>query len=119
MSATSATGTGYGGAWNNKGPHNGRDIYVSSVDYVAGPQFVRAGVATLADGSSKSLVTVHFTSLEGNDSDYIVIATIVGATAAIAAGGVAVSALDVSAGTFVLTSADTFTNDVNWVIVKL
>jgi hypothetical protein len=117
MSATSVTGVGQGAAENNKGPHNGRDIYVPMV----GPRIVRAGVSSLADGSSKSLVTVGFPPLEGDDTDYIVVATIapVSPSAAIAAGGVCVSNFDAAAGTFVLTSADTFTHPVNWMIVKV
>ena len=90
MGATSATGVSGIGAGVGKGPHNGRDAYVSALDYAAGPQVVRAGVTALVDGSSKSLVTVQFAALDGSDSDYIVVATITGTTAAHAAGGVAV-----------------------------
>ena len=113
MGATTTQGTGNGGAWTNKGPGNGRDQYVPMV----GPRIIRAGTATLAS-ASPSVKTVGFPPLDGDDSDYVVMAIPVGATAAIAAGGVAVSAFDASAGTFVLTGPNTVTTVINWMIIK-
>lgn len=114
MGATSATGVGNGGAWTNKGPKNGREQFVPMV----GPRVVRCGTATLTS-ASPSVATVGFPPLDGDDADYVVMAVPVGATAAIAAAGVAVSGFDASAGTFVLTGPNTVTTVINWVILKI
>lgn len=114
MAATSATGTGIGAADNNKGPHNGRDIYVSNM----GPTVVRCGSHALTSGSPSS-ATVGFPPLDGEDSDYIVVATPVGNTATIAGNGVAVYGFDASAGTFVLYGPNSVTTTMNWMIMKI
>lgn len=113
MGASSVTGTGRGGAWNNKGPGNGRDQFVPLLS----PRVVHAGIATLADSGSDSAVTIHFPTLDGVVGDYAFFCTPVGATGAIAAGGAAVSSFTTSAA--VITSdVDGGTHSVYWMIVK-
>jgi len=119
MAASSVTGVGQGSA---DGRNKGSDHMSLGVSKLIGPRVVAAGVVSLVDASSKSEVTVTLeAALSGADTDYIVVATIapVTPTAAIAAGGVSVSAFDASAGTFVLTSADTFTHPINWTVIKV
>jgi hypothetical protein len=68
MGATSVTGTGKGAAFNNKGPHNGRDQFVPLLS----PHVVVAGTVTLANGTA----TVTFpVALAGAPANYVVIAT--------------------------------------------
>lgn len=69
MGATSVTGKGIGAAYNNKGPHNGRDVYVPLVS----PHVVAAGHATTAGGGT---VTVTFpTALPNAPTSYAVVVT--------------------------------------------
>ena len=67
--ATSVTGVGAGAAYGNKGPHNGRDVYVPLVS----PHVVAAGTVTTAGGGT---VTYTFpTAMEYAAARYAVIAT--------------------------------------------
>ena len=68
MGATSSQGTGNGAGYNNKGPQNGRNIYVPLVS----PHIVLAGKVTLSGGTA----TVVFPeALAGAGTNYAVIAT--------------------------------------------
>lgn len=68
MGATSVTGVGNGPAFNNKGPHNGRDVYVPLLS----PHVVTAGTITLSGTTG----TVTFpVALTGDKSKYAVVAT--------------------------------------------
>ena len=69
MGATSVTGKGIGAAYNNKGPHNGRDVYVPLVS----PHVVAAGHATTAGGGT--IAVVFPTALPNAPTSYAVIVT--------------------------------------------
>lgn len=68
MGATSTQGTGLGAAFGNKGPHNGRDVYVPMLS----PHVVAAGLAELTG----TTLTVTFpTPLVGGKAKYVVMLT--------------------------------------------
>lgn len=68
MGATSVTGVGKGSAYGNKGPHNGRDQFVSNLS----PHVVAAGLAELTG----TTLTVTFpTPLVGSKTKYAVLLT--------------------------------------------
>ncbi|RDJ35549.1 MAG: hypothetical protein DWQ19_12085 [Crenarchaeota archaeon] len=74
MGATSVTGKGQGAAFNNKGPHNGRNVYVPLLS----PHIVAAGHATTAGGGT---VTVTFPeALPLAAANYVVMLTAADAT---------------------------------------
>ena len=68
MGATSVTGVGHGSAHNNKGPHNGRNVYVPLLS----PHVVTAGMITL-DGTTG--VVTFPEPLAGSHANYAVIVT--------------------------------------------
>lgn len=68
MGATSVTGKGKGSAFNNKGPQNGRNVYVPTVS----PHVVCTGLAEL----SGTTLTVTFpTALAGGYAKYVILLT--------------------------------------------
>ena len=104
--ATTTQGTGPGAAWNNKGPGNGRNMYVPSVN----PHIVAAGTAVLSGGTA----TVTFpNALTGSETGYVVMLTP-------EAGNLAyVSAKTDSSGNFAsFTITGNTTNHVMWMVVK-
>lgn len=104
--ATTTQGTGPGAAWNNKGPGNGRNMYVPSVN----PHIVAAGTVTLAAGAA----TVTFpNALTGSETGYVVMLTPEAANVA------SVSSKDDTGGNFAsFDIAGTGTDDVMWMVVK-
>lgn len=104
--ATTTQGTGPGAAWNNKGPGNGRNMYVPSVN----PHIVAAGTATLSGGAA----TVTFpNALTGSETGYVVMLT--SETANLSS----VSAKTDSSGNFAsFAIAGNGTDDVMWMVVK-
>lgn len=106
-----ATGRGPGSVGET---HANVNSHVLS-DNVVGPHPVIVGSVALTS-ASPSVATVTFpVALSGSASDYTVIAVPVGATAAIAAGGVAVG-LTTSALT--LTGPNTVTTTIHYTIFK-
>lgn len=77
MGATSVTGKGKGAGYANKGPHNGRDVYVPLLS----PHVVAAGFVTLSGGVAT--VTLP-TALTGSNAGYGVILTPQAATTTVA-----------------------------------
>ena len=106
MGSTSVTGAGYGSAEMNKGPSNGRNLYVSMLT----PHVVCADSVTLSDGAA----TVTFpTALTGGKAHYVVMLTAETETAV----GV-VTKTDVSGefASFVING--TGTDVVQWAVIK-
>lgn len=104
--ATTTQGTGPGAAWNNKGPGNGRNMYVPSVN----PHIVAAGTATLSAG----VATVTFpNALTGSETGYIVMLTSETSNSAY------VSAKTDSSSNFAsFTITGTGTDDIMWMVAK-
>jgi hypothetical protein len=98
MTAASVSGVGSGGA---EGSQKGSSRMTLGVDHLIGTRVVKSGSVALTSGTPSTATVVFESTLSGAATDYMVIACPVGATAAIAAAGVAVSGLTTSQ--FVLT----------------
>lgn len=106
MGATSVTGSGYGSAEMNKGPSNGRNLYVSTLT----PHVVAADSITLSGG----LGTVTFpTALAGGAAKYVVMLTAETETA------VGVTTKTDTSGEFVsFVVSGTGSDVVQWCVIK-
>lgn len=114
MTAASVSGVGAGSA---EGRQKGNARMTLGVEKLVGTRIVQSGSVALTSGTPSTATVTFAETLSGVAADYMVIATPVGATAAIAAGGVAVSGLTTSL--FVLTGPNSVTTTMNWVLVKL
>ena len=102
MGATSVTGTGKGAAFNNKGPHNGRDQFVPLLS----PHVVLAGNITLTGTTG----TVTFVApMPSSKTNYVVMVTATsGTTLPVVTTKTDVNSLFTS---FVITGGSGSTND--------
>lgn len=108
MGATSVTGKGKGAGYANKGPHNGRDVYVPLLS----PHVVAAGFVTLASGVAT--VTLP-TALNGSNAGYAVILTPQAATTTAPRVTAKTNDADGNFASFAVAGADVAHA---WVIVK-
>lgn len=114
MAASSTQGTGQGSVGAN---NKGSDRASLAVEKLIGARVVKAGSATLVSASPSTAAVVFDVALSGVVGDYIVITTPVGATAAIAAGGAAISSFT-TAG-FTITGPNTVTTVIQWLVIKI
>lgn len=114
MTATSTQGVGNGSA---EGRQKGSERMTLGKDKIIGTHVVMAGSVALTSGTPSTATVVFPETLSGSASDYMVLAVPVGATAAIAAAGVAVSGL--TTAQFVLTGPNSVTTTINWMLIKL
>lgn len=117
MAASSVTGVYNNGAGAVDGNNKGSERSSLSVAKLIGPRVVQSGSVALTSGTPSTATVVFAQTLSGSATDYVVIAVPVGATAAIAAAGVAVSGL--TTAQFVLTGPNTVTTTINWMLVKI
>jgi hypothetical protein len=110
MAASSVTGKGHGAGYANKGPHNGRQLYVP----LHSPHVLAAGVATMATGTA----TVTFpTPLADSKVKYIVMLTAQSATTTVARVTTLTDNSDASFASFVITAG---TSDVvAWTVINI
>lgn len=114
MAASSVSGVGNGSAESASKGQDGRQTL--DVSHLLGVRVYDCGVATLG-GQSPSTVAVKFAQPIDNASNYCVILTGQGSTAALASQGYIYSSLTTSG--FTITSANGATNNVSWVLVRL
>lgn len=112
MAASSVTGTGVGSA---EGHNKGTARMTLGSDHLIGPRVVMAGSVALTSGTP-SQATVTFPQALSTVTGHYVMAVPVGATAAIAAAGVAVSSFTTSG--FVLTGPNSVSTTMYWMVVK-
>lgn len=108
MGATSVTGTGLGSADKRQ---KGSEHLRVGAEKIIGPRVVYAGIHTL-DGSGD--LTIKLPAVTGSASDYVVVATDKGATAATAVG----AELAVSDSATTITLKGTANQDVYVMLVK-
>jgi hypothetical protein len=114
MAAESASGLGNGSA---EGSNKGNSRMTLGVTHLIGSRVVMAGTGTLVSGTPSQCTITFPQVLTGSASNYIVNVNPIGATSAIAAGGLAVSGLSTSS--FVVTGPATVTTQFYWTLIKI
>lgn len=110
MAASSVTGVGHGAGWSNKGPHNGRDLYVP----LNSPHVVAAGSCALVGG----VKTITFaTPLHGSKTGYVVMLTAQSATTTVSRVTTLTDNSDGNFASFIITGNGTDT--VAWSVINV
>lgn len=110
MAASSVTGVGKGAGWANKGPQNGRQLYVP----IHSPHVLAAGVATMVSGTATITFPTPFGSSKTN---HIVMLTPQSATTTVARVTTLTDNSNAHFASFVITAGTT--DVVAWSVINI